>query len=376
MDLETTTLTAYRFLHLMVGSLIVIELICLMSSRELVIETFEGRANRIPLYFLMADPVKEAAIGDIVGVRCWLEAFQPFLTKGGPFRRRGLSYREWSQQLDAKRCMWPDIDHILREVDAAVSKVASTVKGKFLQAGIIGPTEYSEYSCSPGSTKPGRHPDEVAHQFDFAVLTRIDSSKAEEIHRRFFEIVLEAVKRAANYDEIGSIRVADDFCDYRGSIYGRAFTDLILERQAKLSDAIKAGGKYAVLHADGNIVPYLDRISRAYDGVHPLDICSKSTLSAALSWSSRLQEVRQAFPRTVFFTGIPIDLLCNSEISVADLMEVVKNVIRNVGSERLVLTTTHRPYPGWSFRDFEEKACALRRFIMNRDYSRKLNPTI
>lgn len=347
-----------------------------MSSRELVIETFYGKANRIPLYFLLADPVKEAAIGDIVGIRCWLEAFQPFLTKGGPFRRRGLSYREWSQQLDAGRYEWPDIDHILREVDMAVSKVASTVKGKFLQAEIIGPTEYSEYSCSPGLIKPGRYPDEVAHQFDFAVLTRIDSGKAEEIHKRFFEIVLEAVKTAANHDEIDSVRVADDFCDYRCSIYGRAFTEVILERQAKLSEAIKAGGKYAVLHADGNIVPYLDQIGRAYDGVHPLDICSKSTLNAALSWSSQLLKVRQALPRTVFFTGIPVDLLCNNRISVADLIEVVKNVIRNVGSERLVLTTTHRPYPGWSFDDFEEKACAVSRFIMNKDYAGRLNPAI
>jgi len=347
-----------------------------LSSRELVIETFEGRANRIPLYFLLADPVKEAAIGDIVGVRCWLEAFQPFLRDGGPFRRRGLGYREWSRQLDVECYKWPDIDGILSEVDAAVSRVASTIKGKSLQAEIIGPTEYSEYACSSGLTKPGRYPDEVAHQFDFAVLTRIDSSKAEKIHRRFFEIVLEAVKRAANYDEIDSIRVADDFCDYRGSIYGEAFTKIILERQAKLSEAIKAGDKYTVLHADGNIVPYLDRIGKAYDGVHPLDICSKSTSSAALSWSSRLQEVRRTLPHTIFFTGLPIDLLCNNQISVADLIEVVKNVILNVGSERLVLTTTHRPYPGWSFKDFEEKAYAVSRFIINREYSKRSNLAI
>jgi len=347
-----------------------------LSSRELVIETFEGRANRIPLYFLLADPVKEAAIGDIVGVRCWLEAFQPFLRDGGPFRRRGLGYREWSRQLDVECYKWPDIDGILSEVDAAVSRVASTVRGKCLQAEIIGPTEYSEYACSSGLTKLGRYPDEVAHQFDFAVLARIDWSKAEKIHRSFFEIVLEAVKRAANYDEIDSIRVADDFCDYRGSIYGEAFTKIILERQAKLSEAIKAGDKYTVLHADGNIVPYLDRIGKAYDGVHPLDICSKSTLSAALSWSSRLQKVRRTLPHTIFFTGLPIDLLCNNQISVADLIEVVKNVILNVGSERLVLTTTHRPYPGWSFKDFEEKAYAVSRFIINREYSKRSNLAI
>jgi len=344
-----------------------------LSSRELVIEAFEGRASRIPLYFLLADPVKEATIGDIVGVRCWLETFQPFLTEGGPFARRGLSYHKWSQQLDVECYMWPDTDDILREVDTAISKAASTVRGKSLQAEIIGPTEYSEYACSSGLTKPGRYPDEVAHQFDFAVLTRIDSDKAESIHSRFFEIILEVVKRVINYDEIDSIRVADDFCDYRGSIYGKTFTKIILERQAKLSEAIKAGGKYAVLHADGNVVPYLDRIARAYDGVHPLDICSKSTLSAALSWSSRLQEVRRILPWTVFFTGLPIDLLCNNQISIAELMEVVKNVILNVGSERLVLTTTHRPYPGWSFQDFEEKASAVGRFIMNREYSIRSN---
>jgi len=264
----------------------------------------------------------------------------------------------------------------LREVDGAVSKVGSTVGGKSLQAEIIGPTEYSEYACSSGLTKPGRYPDEIAHQFDFAVLARIDSEKAEEIHRRFFKTILEVVKRIVNYDEIDSIRVADDFCDYRGSIYEKKFTEIILERQAKLSEAIKAEDKYAVLHADGNVVQYLDRIGRAYDGVHPLDICPKSTLSAALSWSLRLKEVRRILPRAVFFTGLPIDLLCNNQISVAELMEVVKNVILNVGSERLVLTTTHRPYPGWSFRDFEEKACAVSRFIKNREYSRRSNPAM
>jgi hypothetical protein len=344
-----------------------------LSSRQLVIEAFEGRADRIPLYFLLADPIKEASIGDIVGVRCWLEVFQPFLRDGGPFGRKGLRYREWSRQLDVESYKWPDIDGILSEVDAAVSRVASTVRGRSLQAEIVGPTEYSEYACSSGLTKLGRYPDEAAHQFDFAVLTRIDSSKAEEIHRRFFEVVLKAVKGAAKHDEIDSIRVADDFCDYRCSIYGDEFAKIILERQAKLSEAIKAEGKYAVLHADGNLIPYLERIGGAYDGVHPLDICSKSTLSAALSWSSRLREVRRILPRTVLFTGLPIDLLCNNQISTAELMEVVKNVILNVGSERLVLATTHRPYPGWGLQDFEEKVYAVSRFIMDREYSKRSN---
>jgi len=347
-----------------------------LFSRELVIEAFRGRANRIPIYFLLADPVKEAAIGDIVGIRCWFEAFQPFLRDGGPFGRRGMSYREWSRRLDVECYKWPDVDHILAEVDAAISRVIPTIRGKFLQAEIIGPTEYSEYACSSGLSKPGRYSDEVAHQFDFAVLTHVDPSKAEDIHRRFFEIVLEAVKKAADYDEIDSIRVADDFCDYRGSIYGEAFTKMILERQAKLSEAIKAGGKYAVLHADGNIVPYLGGIGKAYDGLHPLDICSKSTLNAALSWSTRLQEVRRTLPHTIFFTGLPIDLLCNNQISISDILKVVENVILNVGSERLVLTTTHRPYPGWSFKDFEEKAYAVSRFIMNREYSKRSNLAI
>jgi len=54
----------------------------------------------------------------------------------------------------------------------------------------------------------------------------------------------------------------------------------------------------------------------------------------------------------------------------------VKNVILNVGSERLVLTTTHRPYPGWSFKDFEEKAYAVSRFIMDREYSKRSNLAI
>jgi len=29
----------------------------------------------------------------------------------------------------------------------------------------------------------------------------------------------------------------------------------------------------------------------------------------------------------------------------------------------LVLTTTHRPYPGWIFKDFEEKVWAINDYI-------------
>jgi hypothetical protein len=123
------------------------------------------------------------------------------------------------------------------------------------------------------------------------------------------------------------------------------------------------GGKYSVLHSDGDLTKYLTALAQGYSGLHPVDLKSKSTLEDALDWATALTTVRQLLPDTVFFTGIPVDLLCNSQVSADELVEVVKRVIEAVGPERLVLTTTHRPYPSWSFGDFEDKARGIKQFL-------------
>lgn len=336
-----------------------------MSSRELVLEVFRGEATRIPVYFWLGDPVQEAKVGDIVGVRCWFEAFENFLYDGGPFKRAELSYLEWSEQLNVESYDWPNLDSTLQEVDQKIRDTVKINKGKSFQVEILGPTEYSEYSCSPGQTEVGKRLDQVYHQFDFAVLTKLNPDKAKHIHDRFFEIVLAAAEEASEHEAIDSVRIADDFCYYHGSFYNPQFTKIVIERQVELATAIRARGKYAVLHADGNIIPYLNHLGRAFDGLHPLDVCPKSTLLNALAWASKLQEVREILPETVFFTGIPIDLLCNKQISADDLIKVIKQVISKVGHKRLVLTTTHRPYPGWVFKDFKEKVWTINYYIKN-----------
>jgi hypothetical protein len=333
-----------------------------MDSRALVAEAMQGGATRIPLYFWLADPKLEARVGDIVGVRCWFERLN-FLEKGGPFKRGAETRREWCDRLQPDEYAWPTLDDLITEMDEAVACTLEVNRTKSFQLELLGPSEYSEYSCSSGKTPLGRGLDQVSHQFDFSVLTVLDPRKAEIIHRRFFELLFEMAKRATEYDAIDSVRIADDFCSYAGSVYRPDFTQRIVQRQVELGQAIIKGGKYSVLHSDGDLIKYLPELVRGYLGLHPLDIKSKSTLADAVNWATALAAVRQLLPETVFFTGIPVDLLCNSQVSADELVEVVRHVIDAVGRKRLVLTTTHRPYPGYSFRDFEEKAAAIKRFL-------------
>jgi hypothetical protein len=339
-----------------------------MDSRALVAEAMHGMATRIPLYFWLADPKLEARVGDIVGVRCWFKRLD-FLEKGGPFKRNSETRREWCERLQPDEYEWPALDDLITEMDETVADTVKVNRTKSFQLEILGPSEYSEYSCSSGKTPQGRRLDQVSHQFDFSVLTVLDPRKAEMIHTRFFKFLLEVAKRATEYDAIDSVRIADDFCSYAGSVYRPDFSRIIVQRQVELGQAIIKGGKYSVLHSDGDLTKYLAELVKGYSGIHPLDIKSKSTLADALNWATALATVRQLLPDTVFFTGIPVDLLCNSQVSADELVEVVKHVIDAVGPERLVLTTTHRPYPGCSFRDFEEKAAGIKRFLQASRYS-------
>jgi hypothetical protein len=333
-----------------------------MDSKALVADAMRGKGTRIPLYFWLADPKLEAKVGDIVGIRCWFKHLD-FLEKGGPFKRGAETRREWCDRLHPDEYEWPDLDDLIKKMDKIVAETLKVNRTKSFQLEVLGPTEYSEYSCSSGKTPQGRRLDQVSHQFDFSVLTVLDPRKAEMIHSRFFKLLLEVARWTTEYDAIDSVRIADDFCSYAGSIYRPDFTRTIIQRQVELGQAIIKGGKYSVLHSDGDLTKYLVELVQGYSGFHPLDIKSKSTLEDALDWATELATVRQLLPDTVLFTGIPVDLLCNSQVSADELVEVAKHVIDTVGPERLVLTTTHRPYPGCSFRDFKEKALAIKRFL-------------
>jgi len=332
------------------------------------LKAMEGKAPRVPLYFWLADAALEAKVGDIVGVRCWFKSLN-FLEKGGPFRKGNESRRQWCDRLRPEKYDWPSLDSLFSEMDNIVDKTLRVDRGKSFQLEILGPTEISEYSCSQGTKVQGRELGQVSHQFDFSILTILDPHKAEIIHGTLSGLILEVAKRATEYDGIDSIRIADDFCTYNGSVYRPEFTERVLNTQTELAKVIKGGGKYPVLHSDGNLGKHLSALGHAYSGLHPLDLRSKTTVADALEWAEMLGEVRRLIPETVFFTGIPIDLLCNSRVSSRDLVDVGRNVVENVGSDRLVLTTTHRPYPGWSFADFEEKALAIRQFLQGEVWS-------
>jgi len=333
-----------------------------LDSRGLVSDAMQGKATEIPVYFWLGDPQLEARVGDIVGVRCWFNRLE-FLQKGGPFKRGAETRREWCDRIQPDEYDWPTVDDLVAEMDQMVADTLRVGVRKSFQLEILGPTEYSEYSCSSGKTPEAKRLDQVTHQFDFSVLTILDPRKADIIHRRFFDLLLEITRRVAEYDAIDSVRVADDFCTYGGSIYGPDFTQTIIHRQMKLGRAILEGGKCSVLHSDGDLRRYLTALTQAYLGFHPLDIMSKSTVADAHEWAASLGELRRLLPEAVFFTGIPVDLLCNLEVSADELVDVVRHVVDSVGRDRLILTTTHRPYPGWSFRDFEQKADAIKRFL-------------
>ena len=328
----------------------------------------QGRATRLPLYFWLADPKLEAKIGDIVGIRCWFKSFD-FYDEGGPFKKGLESRREWCDRLDPDAYEWPAVDDLVAEMDEIVAETITVDRTKSFQLELLGPTEYSECSCSSGKTPQARRLGQISHQFDFSILTVLSPNKADMIHAKFSDLLRHVVKRAIEYDEIDSIRIADDFCGYMGSIYKPEFSLTIVHRQVELGRAIIKGGKYSVLHSDGDITKYLTTQAQGYSGFHPLDIKPKSTIAAAREWATALAAVRRSLPDAIFFTGVPIDLLCNSKVSEEELVDVVKYVINNVGSDHLVLTTTHRPYPGWSFQDFEHKANAIKEFVQSISHS-------
>jgi hypothetical protein len=322
----------------------------------------QGRAPQIPVYFWLADPALEASLGDIVGVRCWFKSLD-FLEKGGPFKRGDETRREWCVRLRPDEYDWPTPDDLVSEMDCIVADTLKVDSTKSFQLEILGPTEYSEYSCSSGKSSQATRLDQVSHQFDFAVLTILDARKADAIHKRFCDLLLAAARRATEYEAIDSVRIADDFSSYAGSVYRPEFTAMIISRQIELGRTVMKRGRYSVLHSDGDIRRYLPELAQAYSGFHPLDIRSKSTVPGAHEWASDLASVRQLLPESVFLTGIPVDLLCNSRVSSEELVGVVRHVIDSVGQDRLILTTTHRPYPGWSFRDFEQKAYAVKQYL-------------
>lgn len=327
-----------------------------MKSKKLVHEAFEKTNEKLPLYFMFNDHILEAKYGDIVSVRCRISFFEDFLVYGGPFKRGKLGFSRWVKELDLNSYKWPSLSDVVYEVEGKIRKIAKTLSTeKFTQATLIGPTELSEYSCAPGvnSTKTGM----LHHRFDFAVLTVLNLKLASKLHEQFYRIVLEAAKTAAESQYVDSVRIADDFCSYRGPIYKPEFVNIILERQKKIADTIRSRGKYAVLHSDGDIRRFISKLS-FFNGVHPLDIMPKTCLSHALIWINKIRDLKTK-TNLIFLTGIPIELLYNTRIPIGDLEVIINYVVKALGFKGLILTTTHKPYPNINLDIAEERVKAI-----------------
>jgi len=332
-----------------------------IGSKELVHRAFKGDDTpRVPLHLLLGDVEAESRLGDVVDIPCWFKAFNSFLDRGGPFRRGEATLSGWAEGLDVNSFDWPSIGSLEEETSINVEPKVGRFRDKFTQVEFLGPTEYSESSCAPGGMRVG-DASLIRHHFDFAVLTKIAPEKADEIHRRFFEMVMEVAGSAAECDGVDSIRIADDFCDYRGPLYHPNFVERsVIPRQVELARAIRRRGKYAVLHADGDITAHFKRLSSDFDAFHPLDLRPKPAPADARAWADDVGMLRRIYPDVVFVSGIPVDLLCSLEVSPLELADVVGYFALKVGRRRLVLANTHRPYPGCALPDFIEKVRAIR----------------
>ncbi len=323
-----------------------------MRRRELVLAVFEGlEPLRPPLHFESTDKDAEARLSDVLLGHGWVPQWSSFFEEGGPFRRGDVSAFEWAESLDLDSGYeWPDTSEV---VEAAIARfrgdVEGRVRGHYVVFEVIGPTEQSEYFLMPQQPESGKRLGLAWHRFDFALLYRVKPSKARELYSRISEYILELVKAAAELDYVDAIRVADDMAANTGPIYPRRFyTELYLPWHERFTSAIHRRGKHAILHCDGNYEFLLSQISRLYDALHPIDFHPKSSVADALKWAEKITEARKA-SRSVFFTGIPIDLLMDPNIKPEDMVMIVERVLSLHGKQRLVLATTHRPYPGRSY---------------------------
>lgn len=323
-----------------------------MQPRRLVYAVFEhGSAPRIPVHVESDDKDEEYRFGDVVGVGARIGRWRSFYEEGGPFRMRpGERLAEWADRVDPASYEWPEVSSAVSEAVEGFVRTASKYGGlRFVVFKVLGPTETAESFFAYPSPGGG----DIAHGFGFALLLKVRPGKAYELYDRISRYVLELVKCGAELDFVDGVRVADDVADYKGLIYPRSFyEERYLRWHRAFAEAVRRRGKVPIMHNDGDLVRagVIGDLSRAYRGLHPLDLRPKSTVAGALEWASAVAEARRECESdTVFFTGIPVDLLFNDGVSAAELVRVVKELLRRHGAERLVLATTHSPYPGRSY---------------------------
>ncbi|MFX1485876.1 MAG: hypothetical protein ACFFBS_02000 [Promethearchaeota archaeon] len=339
------------------------------SKKELIRGVFDGIVpEEIPLNIELGVPEIEAQYGDIVNISCRISRFRRFYETGGPFGRSKGTIRRWAERFDIDTYKWPNpkaIGKTLRE------EIAHTVKqfgSRFIICKILGPTETAEGFCASGQDEKAKRLDQVQHNFDFAMLSFLNPESAGELHKRVTTYIEECIRTAGSLMEVDAIRIADDAFDYNRPLYPNGFIETVyLPTHEILANLIHNTGKLGIMHCDGDILilNVAKRLSNFYRGFHPLDLVSRITAKDAQNWIRRLGEARKTLPESVFFTGIPVEFLYDSRVSSEELCEVCRKAILSVGKRYLVLSTTHRPFPGSSIKTqgVIEKIGSIRKLI-------------
>jgi len=332
----------------------------LISGRELVYKVYEGEeVGRSPLHFESVEKEHEAKLGDILLGHGWISLWENWFYDGGPFRRlNGESVGEWVDRLDVEAGFnWPSIDEVIESSYEGFWGNVKPFKGKdlFIVYEIIGPTEHAEYSMMPPRPESGFKYDLAYHNLDFAKLLVANRKKAIRLYDILAKYTLELAKFASELEIVDAVRVADDAFAYTGSIYPKWFMENHYLRWHRLfTNAIKHRGKKAILHCDGDVssMNFVAKLAEIYDGIHPLDVHTKSTPESAIQWARKVANIRRNIGwKAVFHTGISIDLVVNDNVSVEEFVKTVKFYIQQHGMKMLVLSVTHRPYPGRSFSE-------------------------
>ena len=331
-----------------------------MESRDLVYYVYEDKyVEHLPLHFESVEKEHEAKLGDILLGHGWVSLWENWFYSGGPFRRfKSESLREWVERLNVESGYdWPSIDDAVESCAKGFWDNIEPFKnsGLFIIFEVIGPTEYAEYSMMPPRPESGFKYDLAYHSLDFAKLLLLNRRKAIKLYDILAKYTLEAIKYARELDIVDAIRVADDAFTYTGPIYPKWFIENHYLKWHKIfTSTIKSKGKIAILHCDGDVssINFVAKLAEIYDGLHPLDLQSKSTVEAALKWASRVAGVRETIGwKTVFHTGMPVDLIISENVGVEEFLSIVKVFLKTHGERKLILSVTHRPYPGRSFSE-------------------------
>ncbi|MFX1351662.1 MAG: hypothetical protein ACFFA1_05530 [Promethearchaeota archaeon] len=339
------------------------------EKKESIKGVFDGEIpDEIPLNIELGDPEIEAQYGDVVNVSCGISRFRRFYQDGGPFKRTKASARKWAKEFNIHAYDWPDPKEIAKILTEQITHTVNQFGNRFIICKVLGPTETAETFCAPGQDNQTRHLDQVQHNFDFSMLSFLNLESAAELHKRISTYVMECIKTIGSLAEVDAIRIADDAFDYHGPLYPADFIDTVyIPSHEILASLIHDVGKYGIIHCDGNIL-ILDaakRLSNYYHGFHPLDLVSRITRKDTQNWIRSLKKARNILPESVFFTGIPIELIYDPRISIEEFCAVCREVILALGKRYLVLSTTHRPFPGSSIetQGVRKKLRSIRKFL-------------